>query len=156
MCAGGHTQSAEEVAHYTWRGERGGEGRYLRKDCRHGTEINFAPVRAESVGHRVLFAQRDLCSKKLPCVGGEGMMETHKSAHSLFCCCCCCCCSKTAERVSLRSNPPPPPPPPRQDYPGFENWGVLAGKEQSVVVPRSSQWDDYGNGDCALSSLPVK
>lgn len=44
---------------------------------------------------------------------------------------------------------------PRQDYPGFENRGLLTGKEHSVVVPCSLQWDDYWNGDCALSS-PVK
>lgn len=33
--------------------------------------------------------------------------------------------------------------------------GVLAGREDSVVVPRGSQWHQCGDGDCALSS-PVK
>ncbi|KAG7216303.1 hypothetical protein INR49_021707 [Caranx melampygus] len=31
-----------------------------------------------------------------------------------------------------------------QDYPGFENRGLRTGKEHSVVVPHSSQWDVYG------------
>lgn len=41
---------------------------------------------------------------------------------------------------------------PRQDGPGFETRGLRTAREHSVVVPHSSQWDVYGNGDCALSS----
>lgn len=33
--------------------------------------------------------------------------------------------------------------------------GLLAGREDSVVVPRGSQWHHCGDGNCALSS-PVK
>lgn len=90
----------------------------------------------------------DLCSRH--------KHTTDKSAYTSCFYYSCCCHSKSAERVSLRSTALPSHHHQQQQqtghYPGFENRGLLAGREQSVVVPCGWQWGDYSNGDCALSS----
>lgn len=46
-----HTKSTYHVAHGSWKKERG----ILQGNCLHYTEMNFTPMRPDSLGYHVLF-----------------------------------------------------------------------------------------------------